>query len=102
MNFVQFFKAKRNEEFSGQSDVPRHHQISRSSEQMAATALQQNGDRVTDLLDFNSEPAVEDLTRQIMSQAKFAEAIQEATRDIQNRVGKESSYSRFPVAFNAQ
>lgn len=39
-------------------------------------------DTLVDLLDLNSEPAIEDLMRQIMSQAKMWEAIQEANREM--------------------
>ncbi|CAO1340278.1 unnamed protein product [Diamesa hyperborea] len=37
---------------------------------------------VTELLDLNAEPAIEDLMRQIMSEAKMYEAIQEANREM--------------------
>ncbi|XP_014255203.1 cardioactive peptide isoform X2 [Cimex lectularius] len=37
------------------------------------------------LIDLNSEPAVEDLSRQIMSEAKLWEAIQEARMELMNR-----------------
>lgn len=67
---------------------------------------QANGDndRLSDLLDLNSEPAVEDLMRQIMSQAKLWEAIQEANREIviQKDVRTENSKEHFPLAFSAQ
>lgn len=39
-------------------------------------------DKLGDLVDLGAEPAVEDLMRQIMSQAKLWEAIQEANRDL--------------------
>lgn len=45
-------------------------------------ALNGLDDTLGDLLDLNSEPAVEDLMRQIMSQAKMWEAIQEANREM--------------------
>lgn len=67
---------------------------------------QANGDndRLSDLLDLNSEPAVEDLMRQIMSQAKLWEAIQEANREIviQKDVRSENTKEHFPLAFSAQ
>lgn len=71
-------------------------------------ALQQqlnsvNNDRLGDLLDLNSEPAVEDLMRQIMSQAKLWEAIQEANREmIIQKTNTQKTRERFPLAFNAQ
>lgn len=54
------------------------------------------GDKLGDLIDLNSEPAVEDLMRQIMSQAKLWEAIQEANRDL------EKSNKGVAVSFSAQ
>lgn len=61
-------------------------------------------DRLGDLLDLNSEPAVEDLMRQIMSQAKLWEAIQEANREMVAQKSHSSSKSRerFPLTFSAQ
>lgn len=62
-------------------------------------------DSLGDLLDLNSEPAVEDLMRQIMSQAKMWEAIQEANREItlQKNVRNGQNRQTFPsIAFNAQ
>lgn len=61
-------------------------------------------DRLGDLLDLNSEPAVEDLMRQIMSQAKLWEAIQEANREmvIQKTQTTVKPPERFPLAFSAQ
>lgn len=61
-------------------------------------------DRLGDLLDLNSEPAVEDLMRQIMSQAKLWEAIQEANREMvyQKAQSDAKSRERFPMAFSAQ
>lgn len=63
-----------------------------------------DNDRLSDLLDLNSEPAVEDLMRQIMSQAKLWEAIQEANREmvIQKDVRAATTKESFPLAFNAQ
>lgn len=61
-------------------------------------------DRLGDLLDLNSEPAVEDLMRQIMSQAKMWEAIQEANREMVYQKAQSNSKprERFPMAFSAQ
>lgn len=39
-------------------------------------------DGIADLLELNSEPAIENLMRQIMSEAKMYEAIQEANREM--------------------
>lgn len=60
-------------------------------------------DRLGDLLDLNSEPAVEDLMRQIMSQAKLWEAIQEANHEmIIQKATNKGKGDRFPFAFSAQ
>lgn len=63
-----------------------------------------DNDRLGDLLDLNSEPAVEDLMRQIMSQAKLWEAIQEANREMvaQNSNSNSKARERFPLTFSAQ
>lgn len=37
---------------------------------------------VSELLELNSEPAIENLMRQILSEAKMYEAIQEANREM--------------------
>jgi Arthropod cardioacceleratory peptide 2a len=52
-------------------------------------------------LDFNSEPAVEELMRQIMSESRLWEAIQEAglEMDMQRQRSNARSY---PVSFAAQ
>lgn len=39
-------------------------------------------DGISDLLELNAEPAIENLMRQIMSEAKMYEAIQEANREM--------------------
>lgn len=63
-------------------------------------------DTLGDLLDLNSEPAVEDLMRQIMSQAKMWEAIQEANREMtiqRNDRNVQNRGTKYPaIAFNAQ
>lgn len=65
-------------------------------------------DTLGDLLDLNSEPAVEDLMRQIMSQAKMWEAIQEANREMimqkndRNNMHRTSQLQFPTVAFNSQ
>lgn len=45
-------------------------------------------DSIGSLLDLNAEPAVEDLMRQIMSEAKLWEAIQEANHEISYQKSK--------------
>ncbi|XP_031622524.1 uncharacterized protein LOC116340264 [Contarinia nasturtii] len=81
-------------------------QQSDSDDEHAAMRQQLNSgnDRLGDLLDLNSEPAVEDLMRQIMSQAKLWEAIQEANREmvIQKSNAASKARERFPLAFSAQ
>lgn len=67
-------------------------------------------DTLVDLLDLNSEPAIEDLMRQIMSQAKMWEAIQEANREMimqkndrNAQLDEQSPRISFPtVQFNSQ
>lgn len=63
-------------------------------EQLTDMGPSSPGDKLGDLIDLNSEPAVEDLMRQIMSQAKLWEAIQEANRDLdKNNKGVSISFS---------
>lgn len=61
-----------------------------------------NDDTLSTLIDLNAEPAVEDLMRQIMSEAKLWEAIQEAGREIliQKQNGKTSN--QLPISFSTQ
>lgn len=65
-------------------------------------------DTLGDLLDLNSEPAVEDLMRQIMSQAKMWEAIQEANREMtiqkndRNNLNAQNQQKFAALAFNSQ
>lgn len=51
------------------------------------------------LLDLNSEPAIEDLMRQIMSEAKLWEAIQEANHE---RSHMKQDLNQPRVAFSTQ
>lgn len=44
-----------------------------------------NEENISSLIEFNAEPAVEDLSRQIMSEAKLWEAIQEANKELLRR-----------------
>lgn len=59
-----------------------------------------SNDKLGDLIDLNSEPAVEDLMRQIMSQAKLWEAIQEANREVSTQ--NDDKKERVPMSFSAQ
>ncbi|XP_055607940.1 cardioactive peptide [Uranotaenia lowii] len=62
-----------------------------------------NEDSLSNLIDLNTEPAVEDLMRQIMSEAKLWEAIQEANREIYlQKQGQKSDSSSMPIAFSTQ
>lgn len=45
------------------------------------------------LVDLNSEPAVEELSRQILSEAKLWEAIQEARQELLRRHTEQASAS---------
>ena len=48
----------------------------------ANPGFDESEDGISDLLELNSEPAIENLMRQIMSEAKMYEAIQEANREL--------------------
>jgi hypothetical protein len=48
----------------------------------AIPAFDDEDSSVSELLELNSEPAIENLMRQIMSEAKINEAIQEANREM--------------------
>lgn len=64
--------------------------------------MEPNNDSIGSLLDLNSEPAVEDLMRQIMSEAKLWEAIQEANLELHSqKLGKDKN-NHLNLAFNAQ
>ncbi|XP_063700681.1 cardioactive peptide [Culicoides brevitarsis] len=56
-------------------------------------------DSLASLLDLNSEPAVEDLMRQIMSEAKLWEAIQEANHA---RTSYKADFNQPTVRFSTQ
>lgn len=100
--------------FEKRSDLTQHQQqqqpdsINSGDDEHMAMQHQLNAasgnDRLGDLLDLNSEPAVEDLMRQIMSQAKLWEAIQEANREMvaQKSHNSPKSRERFPLTFSAQ
>lgn len=60
-------------------------------------------DGVTDLLELNSEPAIESLLRQIMSEAKMYEAIQEANREMfLQKMKLVNSANRSPSRYSMQ
>lgn len=59
-------------------------------------------DSISSLLDLGSEPAVENLMRQIMSEAKLWEAIQEANREMYLEKQMRANHNRLPVAFSTQ
>uniref|UniRef100_A0A182IYU0 Crustacean cardioactive peptide n=1 Tax=Anopheles atroparvus TaxID=41427 RepID=A0A182IYU0_ANOAO len=62
-----------------------------------------NEESISSLLDLNTEPAVEDLLRQIMSEAKLWEAIQEANREIYlQKSGMKEQRNDFPLTFSTQ
>uniref|UniRef100_A0A182P5Q8 Crustacean cardioactive peptide n=1 Tax=Anopheles epiroticus TaxID=199890 RepID=A0A182P5Q8_9DIPT len=62
-----------------------------------------NEESISSLLDLNTEPAVEDLLRQIMSEAKLWEAIQEANREIYlQKSGTKDQRNDFPLTFSTQ
>uniref|UniRef100_A0A182MRS0 Crustacean cardioactive peptide n=1 Tax=Anopheles culicifacies TaxID=139723 RepID=A0A182MRS0_9DIPT len=62
-----------------------------------------NEESISSLLDLNTEPAVEDLLRQIMSEAKLWEAIQEANREIYlQKSGIKEQRNDFPLTFSTQ
>ncbi|XP_014284775.1 cardioactive peptide [Halyomorpha halys] len=55
------------------------------------------GDSMATLVDLNSEPAVEELSRQILSEAKLWEAIQEARMELNNRKQQEEQMHPLPL-----
>lgn len=71
-----------------------------AAEQLSPNDAQSQNDKLGDLIDLNAEPAVEDLMRQIMSQAKLWEAIQEANHEIVMQKAGETE--RFPMSFSTQ
>jgi len=65
-----------------------------------------NEDNIGSLLDLNAEPAIEDVMRQIMSESKLWEAIQEANRDLSESKNFNKGYNgnnlNYPIAFSTQ
>lgn len=60
-------------------------------------------DGITDLLELNSEPAIESLMRQIMSEAKMYEAIQEANREMfLQKMKHANNANRSPSTYSMQ
>jgi hypothetical protein len=51
---------------------------------------------ISDLLELNAEPVIENLMRQIMSEAKMYEAIQEANREMYLQKLKHAAGNRSP------
>ncbi|XP_029727660.1 cardioactive peptide [Aedes albopictus] len=86
--------------------VNMHHRLALTSEQnrpKVTEGFDPNEDSLANLIDLNTEPAVEDLMRQIMSEAKLWEAIQEANREIYlQKQGQKSDGNSFPVSFSTQ
>ena len=64
----------------------------------------ENDSTVSELLELNSEPAIENLMRQIMSEAKMYEAIQEANREmfLQKLKHSNSANRAAPSAYSLQ
>lgn len=73
----------------------------RSDNSITEEQSQPEEESVSEMLDINSEPAIEDLMRQIMSEAKLWEAIQEANKEISiQKSGK--PHFRSGLAFSQQ
>ncbi|XP_055642214.1 cardioactive peptide isoform X2 [Toxorhynchites rutilus septentrionalis] len=85
------------------SMMHRHAITSEQNRPKVTEGYDPNEDSLANLLDLNTEPAVEDLMRQIMSEAKLWEAIQEANREIYlQKQGQKSAGDSFPVSFSTQ
>jgi hypothetical protein len=59
-------------------------------------------DNLASTLDFNSEPAIDELMRQIMSETKLWEAIQEAGQEINLQKQHSMARNNYPISFSAQ
>jgi hypothetical protein len=64
---------------------------------------------VSELVDFNSEPAIENVMRQILSEAKMYEALQEANREVYMQKLRHNGYggyspqrNGYPTTFSTQ
>ncbi|XP_053960723.1 cardioactive peptide-like [Anastrepha ludens] len=57
---------------------------------------------LSDLIDINAEPAVENVQKQIMSQAKIFEAIKEASKEIFRQKNKQKMRQREEVQDNTE
>ncbi|XP_058823974.1 cardioactive peptide [Topomyia yanbarensis] len=81
----------------------RHQTTSEQNRAKVTEGFDPNEDSLANLIDLNTEPAVEDLMRQIMSEAKLWEAIQEANREIYlQKQGQSSDGNPFPMSFSTQ
>ncbi|KAG5675482.1 hypothetical protein PVAND_005383 [Polypedilum vanderplanki] len=77
----------------------------RSNEVVPPVPVQsfEDDDGISDLLELNSEPAIENLMRQIMSEAKMYEAIQEANREMfLQKLKHANNANRTPSAYSLQ
>lgn len=58
---------------------------------------------MSDLVELNSEPAIENVMRQIMSEAKMYEALQEANREMYLQKLRHNGLSKgYPSTFSMQ
>ncbi|XP_053693317.1 cardioactive peptide [Sabethes cyaneus] len=81
----------------------RHQTTSEQNRAKVTEGFDPNEDNLANLIDLNTEPAVEDLMRQIMSEAKLWEAIQEANREILlQKQNHNSDPNSFPLSFSTQ
>ncbi|KAL1381100.1 hypothetical protein pipiens_013711 [Culex pipiens pipiens] len=81
----------------------RHALTSEQNRPKVTEGFDPNEDSLANLIDLNTEPAVEDLMRQIMSEAKLWEAIQEANREIYlQKQGQKTQSDSFPISFSTQ
>ncbi|XP_062552338.1 cardioactive peptide [Armigeres subalbatus] len=81
----------------------RHALTSEQNRLKVTEGFDPNEDSLANLIDLNTEPAVEDLMRQIMSEAKLWEAIQEANREIfLQKQNHKSGGDEVPISFSTQ
>lgn len=73
--------------------------------------MEDDGDQrtISELVDFNSEPAIENVMRQILSEAKMYEALQEANREMYMQKQRHNGYGGYspqrygyPTTFSTQ
>ncbi|XP_055542066.1 cardioactive peptide [Wyeomyia smithii] len=83
--------------------IHRHQTTSEQNRAKVTEGFDPNEDSLANLIDLNTEPAVEDLMRQIMSEAKLWEAIQEANREIfLQKQNHKAGNANFPLSFSTQ